>query len=61
MYKYEIVGILETIKNAILSNEFVVDEINGEKLSENMFIVDSTYMKNVLYEIARDYGYIMKK
>lgn len=61
MYKYEIVDILETIKNAILSNEFVVDEINGEKLSENMFIVDSTYMKNVLYEIARDYGYIMKK
>lgn len=61
MYRYEIVGILETIKNAILSNEFWVDEINGEELSENMCIVDSTYMKNVLYEIARDYGYIMKK
>lgn len=61
MNHYEIIGILETIKSAIKSNEFLAGEINGGELPDSMWVVDSTYIKNVLYDIARDYGYIMQK
>lgn len=61
MNHYEIIGILETIKSAISTNEFWAGEINGEELSESMCVVDSTYIKNVIFDIAREYGYIMKK
>lgn len=61
MNNYEIIGILETIKRAIETNEFWAGSINDEELTEHMCIIDSTYIKNVLYDIAKDYGYIMKK
>lgn len=61
MNKYEIIGILETIKRSIDVNEFWAGEINGEELNEPMCIVDSTYIKNVIRDIGADYGYIIKK